>query len=105
MRTVRILEQAAEEAGEAAAWYERERPGLGRDFFEAVDSAIDLVEDNILPLLPMSGAIGTLGAKRIILKRFPYDIIQLERADETLVIAVAHQSRKPGYWRARLSNV
>jgi hypothetical protein len=32
MRRVRIHEAAAEEAAEAAAWYENERPGLGTDF-------------------------------------------------------------------------
>lgn len=55
MRTVRILEEAAEEAAEAAAWYETERPGLGTDFFKAVEAAIDLIEEDILPLLPMPG--------------------------------------------------
>ena len=34
MRTVRILADAAEEAIEAAAWYERQRPGLGADFLK-----------------------------------------------------------------------
>lgn len=104
MPIVRILEEAAEEAAEAAAWYEAEMPGLGNDFSGAVDAAIDLIEENILPLLPMSGEAGALGAKRIILKRFPYDIVFLERSGEALVIAVAHHSRKPGYWRDRLKN-
>lgn len=104
MHSVRILEEAAEEAAEAAAWYEAERPGLGNDFAGAVEAAIDLIEENILPLLPTSGKAGAQGVKRIILKRFPYDIVTLEKPDETLVIAVAHHSRKPGYWRDRLKN-
>jgi hypothetical protein len=77
VRSVRILEEAAEEAAEAAVWYEAERPGLGNDFSEAVETAIDLIEQNILPLLTMSGEAGAQGAKRIILKRFPYDIVTL----------------------------
>ena len=32
MRRVRIHAAAAEEVAEAAAWYEKERPGLGADF-------------------------------------------------------------------------
>jgi hypothetical protein len=32
VRRVRILQDAAEEAIEAAAWYERERTGLGVEF-------------------------------------------------------------------------
>lgn len=104
MRPVRILDEAAEEAAEAAYWYETERPGLGNEFYEAVDAAIDLIEENFLPLLPMTGAAGTQGAERIILKRFPYDIVIVERQNETLVIAIAHHSRKPGYWRDRLES-
>jgi len=33
MRRLRIHAEAANEAAEAAAWYEKERPGLGEDFF------------------------------------------------------------------------
>jgi hypothetical protein len=104
VRFVRILEEAAEEAAEAIAWYEAERPGLGNDFSEAIETALDLIEENILPLLPMSGKAGAHRVKRIILKRFPYDIVTIERSGEALVIAVAHHSRKPGYWRYRLKN-
>ena len=104
MRSVRILEEAAEEAVEAASRYESERPGLGTDFSEAVEAAIDLIEEDILPLIPMIGEAGIKGAKRIILKRFPYDIVTIERLYEVLVIAVAHHSRRPGYWRDRIKS-
>lgn len=43
MRRVRIHSAAAEEVAEAAAWYEKERPGLGADFERAVDAALDLL--------------------------------------------------------------
>ena len=102
MRTVRILEEAAEEAAGAAAWYEMERPGLGIDFINALEAAFDLIEEEILPLLPMTGEAGIKGAKRIILRRFPYDIVAIDRSHEIIIIAVAHHSRKPGYWRDRI---
>ena len=99
MRRVRILEQAAVEAIEAAAWYEHERPGLGKEFEHAVNAAIDLLEDEIVPLTNLPSAAG---AKRLLLKRFPYDIVVRELPEEIVVVAVAHQSRRPGYWRDRL---
>jgi len=37
MRALRIHEAASDEAAEAAAWYEKERPGLGTEFERAVD--------------------------------------------------------------------
>lgn len=101
MRTVRILEEASQETIEAAAWYEYEQPGLGAEFFAAVDATIDVIEEDFIPLLPLPEEAGDNGAKRLILERFPYDIVAIELPEEAVVIAVAHHSRKPGYWRKR----
>lgn len=102
MRKLRILAAAAEEAAEAAAWYEMQRPGLGAEFERAVDAALDLLEEEIVPLTSVPGAAGKRGARRLILKRFPYDVVVRERGAEIVVIALAHHSRRPGYWRDRL---
>lgn len=104
MRLVRILEEASEEATEAASWYDAERLGLGSEFFEALEAALDLIEEDVLPLLPIPGKAGAR-ARRIILKRFPYDVVAVEMAHETIVIAIAHHSRRPGFWRDRLKNL
>jgi toxin ParE1/3/4 len=102
MRSLRIHEAAADEAAEAAAWYEKERPGLGAEFDRAVDSALDLLEEEVVPLVSMPGEAGRRGVKRLILRRFPYSVIVCERDGEILVIAFAHHARRPGYWRDRL---
>ena len=102
MRTLRIHAAAAEEAAEAAAWYEKERPGLGIDFERAVDAALDLLEQEIIPLTTLPGTAGVHGVKRLILRRFPYAVIVREHATEIVVIAFAHHARRPGYWRERL---
>jgi toxin ParE1/3/4 len=99
---LRLHEAAAEEAIEAAAWYEQERPGLGQEFAGALDAVLDLLEEGIVRPAKMPGAAGVRGAKRLILRRFPYDVVVQELSDEVLVVAVAHQSRRPGYWRGRL---
>ncbi len=101
MRTVRILEEASQEAIEAAAWYEFEQAGLGAEFFAAVDAAIDVIEENFIPLSPLPDEARDTGAKRLILERFPYDIVAIELPEEAVVIAIAHHSRKPGYWLGR----
>jgi len=104
MRRVRIHAAAAEEAAESAAWYEKERPGLGTDFERAVDAALDLLEEEIVPLVSVPGVAGTRGVKRLLLRRFPYAVIVRESAPEVVVIAFAHTSRRPGYWRGRLKS-
>jgi len=55
--TVRILRQAVDEAEAAAAWYEQERQGLGTEFAEAIESAIDVIEDGFLPLFFHAGKL------------------------------------------------
>ena len=102
MRRVRIHAAAAEEAAQAAAWYEKERPGLGADFERAVDAALDLLEAEIVPSAAVPGTAGKHGAKRLLLRRFPYAVIVRESGTQVIVIAFAHTSRRPGYWRARL---
>lgn len=102
-RKLRILAQAAEEAAEAAAWYERERVGLGAEFQNAIEAVLDLLEQDIAPLTSVPGESGALGVKRLVLRRFPYSVIVREGSDEILVIAFAHHSRRPGYWRNRAS--
>lgn len=101
MRRVKILEKAAEEAIEAAVWYEQAYPGLGAEFDHAVNAALDLLENEVVPLVSLSGAAGVSGIKRLMLRRFPYDIVVRESSNEIIVIAIAHHSRRPGYWRNR----
>jgi hypothetical protein len=102
MKRIRVLEEAADEAIAAADWYDQQKPGLGNEFSEAVDTAIDLIEEDIVPLSPVIWDAGSKIIKRLILKRFPYDIVVLEQGDESIVVAVAHQSRRPGYWNERV---
>jgi toxin ParE1/3/4 len=104
MRRVRIHVAASEEAAEAAAWYEKERPGLGTEFEQAIDAALDLLEEEIVPLVTVHGAAGARGVKRLLLRRFPYAVIVREAAAEVVVIAFAHSARRPGYWRDRLKS-
>ncbi|EHJ91410.1 hypothetical protein [Vreelandella boliviensis] len=98
---MRVLAEASQEAIEAAAWYEHEQPGLGSEFFATLDAVIDIIEENLVPLSPLPKAAGITGAKRLILDRFPYDVIAIELPEEIVVIAAAHHSRKQGYWWER----
>ena len=102
MRVLRIHAAAADEAAEAAAWYEKECPGLGVEFEHAIDAALDLLEETIIPLTAVPGKAGARGVKRLVLRRFPYSVIVSERETEVFVIAFAHHARHPGYWRDRL---
>lgn len=88
---------------EALAWYDDERPGLGQEFWDAVDHALR-VGVPLSPTKPASSAGHEVG--RILLERFPYTlIVRLCSGRPVYVVAVAHQRRRPGYWRQRLASV
>lgn len=102
MTKVRISRDAARELEEAVQWYEQESPGLGGRLVNAFEHATGLLRGKMPPLLPVDGAARKLGAKRIILRRFPFSLIVIQRSDEYIVAALAHHSRKPGYWHERI---
>lgn len=84
-------------------WYEARGAGLGDRFEVAVDEVAYTVLE-----WPESGAVWP-GWDSIPVVRsrrgagFPYRLVYLVQATELVVIALAHQKRKPGYWRDRLS--
>jgi hypothetical protein len=44
--TVRVLSPAIEKIADAALWYELQRPGLGTEFWRAVDAVLSDIESN-----------------------------------------------------------
>lgn len=100
---IRIDSRAAEELAGAADWYEREKAGLGNAFIDAFENALELLKEDPTPLLPIVGRASELGAKRLLLHKFPYSIVVLPKDDELVIVALAHHSRRPGYWEERLS--
>jgi hypothetical protein len=103
MRAVNIHDEARIELGDIAVWYNAERPGLGDDFWQCVQSALDVLEsDVIVPDVPMAGVMGKRGVRRLLVDCFPYSVVFVQHADEVTVLAFAHHKRKPNYWRARM---
>ena len=47
----------------------------------------------------------TLEVRRARVKRHPYLLVYAVMAEHVVVLAVAHTSRKPGYWLTRVSDV
>ena len=96
-RILRNLKEAREEFAAAVAWYEQQRPGLGGEFFDAVVHATDLIQ--------AQPEIGTLSrdhrTRRVLLQRFPYQVVYSLSENEIVIIAIAHSKRRPGYWRKR----
>tara|TARA_R110001599_G_scaffold353795_2_gene597972 strand:+ start:117050 stop:117364 length:315 start_codon:yes stop_codon:yes gene_type:complete len=101
MKPVKIGKEAAQEFQEAAAWYEQGREGLGERFIAAFERALQLLEEDNPPLTPVGGEAGSKGARKLILHKFPFSIIVYELPISIVVVALAHHSRIPGYWKSR----
>lgn len=103
MKPVKIGREAAREFQEAAAWYEKEQEGLGERFIQAFEHALQLLREENPPFTPVEGQAGIKGARKLILHKFPFSIVVYETASSLVVVALAHHSRKPGYWKSRKS--
>lgn len=97
----RVLKEAEEELREAMLYYEQQREGLGADFYECVNETILTIGQERLRFPVYEGRPLNREFRRARVARFPYIVIFETRRDETLVIAVAHTSRSPGYWEHR----
>jgi len=93
----RFLSPAEEEMIEAALFYERRSAHLGIDFLDDIDRVVGLIREH-----PHIGAVIDESFRRVLLHRFPFNLVYTVEADSILIIAVAHQRRRPGYWRERV---
>jgi plasmid stabilization system protein ParE len=97
MKRVRILSIAREDAGLAAQYYEAEKPGLGKEFLDELKAKIQMIRR-----FPTSGKPTGSRVRTTFLRRFPFYIVYQVGANELSVISIAHQSREPEFWIARL---
>jgi plasmid stabilization system protein ParE len=96
--SVRLLESAQVELDDAIAWYASQAPGLGDAFLIETLKTLKLIEQYPKAWHPLTQQV-----RRCRLRRFPYSVIYAQEGSDLLVLAVAHQHRKPGYWRTRLN--
>lgn len=94
----RFLEIADWELGETIRHYEGVRRGLGSEFHDEVNHALDRIEQ-----MPFAWSRLAKDVRVCRTKRFPYGLIYQIRDNEAVIVAVMHLHRRPGYWRKRLS--
>ena len=87
---------AAADIEEAHAWYEAQRPGLGREFLDAISGACRVLEES-----PRRFRVVHRDTRRANLRRFPYSLFYRMVADDVVVIACFHASRDPRRWQMR----
>lgn len=95
-RKVLIHEIAETEMNEAADFYDLKSPGLGSVFINEIQKTIERIAE-----LPEAAPIIRGRARKKLLSKFPYSLIYSDYQKEIRILAVAHQKRRPFYWRSR----
>jgi len=101
----RILDEAKLELAEASDWYDQEREELGRELLITYRALVAHALEFPQSGTPISGLRVRYDVRRFLFDKFPYSIVAAYPEDELVVVAVAHQHRKPGYWQKRLAEV
>ena len=83
---------------DAAAYYEARAAGLGAQFVDEAERVVATLAGS-----PGLGApvLGHDALRRWPLRRFPYYVLYRIDAPALLILAVAHERRRPGYWGER----
>ena len=99
---VKLHPEARTEFRSAALWYEERRPGLGDEFVEAIELVLGRIDETPKSFPSWTGTwMGSPEIRKATVEHFPY-VIAFEHHDQfSLVLAVAHQKRRPLYWLTR----
>jgi hypothetical protein len=90
-----VHSEAREEFLQAVLFYDAQVPGLGLRFI----AEIERCQKALLETPQIGHPYGRRLRKFTVGDKFPYSIVYA--ADVVFVVAYAHGSRRPGYWRTR----
>jgi toxin ParE1/3/4 len=86
-----------EDVGQAARWYESQKPGLGREFIAQVRETFAAVMSHPLPFPEARRQM-----RRAQLHRFPYGVFFFTESESKIVVlAVIDLRRNPRTWESR----
>jgi plasmid stabilization system protein ParE len=95
---IRFLTMAETEIDEAVSWYQEQSEDESLKFLDELDRAVRVVTTYPQIAVEIEPEI-----RSFFFRRFPYSLIYGIDEDAIVVIALAHQSRKPRYWADRVS--
>jgi toxin ParE1/3/4 len=89
-----IRPKAEEDIADARDWYDARQQGMGDRFLEGAEQALLHIAQ-----FPFATAEDSQGARKVLMRRFPYSVIYRVGTDHIAVIAVYHTSRRPRSWQ------
>ncbi len=99
MPEVKYHPKALAEAFRSAHHYDRQKPGLGGEFFDELDRTVTELQAH-----PERRPADKDGVRSWRLHRFPFRAYYALDPSRIRILAVAHLKRRPGYWRHRIAD-
>jgi len=96
LKPVIILDPAADEINDAAAFYNERVVGLGSQLLIEPERTLVRVTQQ-----PKAGQLMNRDTRRQLLRRFPYAVLYREEEQHIVVVAIMHQHRRSNYWEHR----
>ena len=93
-RILQLSRAAQRDIDKAFVFYERQQPGLGDGFVEAVDRCLERIKQ-----FPESFAIIKKNLRLAMVSRFSYLVVYRITENHIRVSAVVHGSRHPRNWK------
>jgi plasmid stabilization system protein ParE len=98
-KPLRFHPEAEEEYLASLSWYQQRSPIAATNFETAVGVALETIQK-----APQRWPIYFNNFRKYVLRQFPFSVIYQEFSTEVVIFAVAHGSRRPGYWNERVSS-
>jgi plasmid stabilization system protein ParE len=95
-KPLRFHPEAEEEYLASLSWYQERSLIAATNFQSAIEQTLEKIGK-----APQRWPIYFGNFRKYVLRQFPFSIIYQDFSSEIVIFAVAHGSRRPGYWRDR----
>lgn len=97
MKRARFIAPARREFLAEVAFYNEEEAELASRFATAVEEAVARAV-----MFPLTGSPASMNTRRVFVENFPFAVVYRPDPDGIVIFALAHHSRRPGYWQSRV---
>lgn len=99
MSNIQLTDDAREDLTASAKYYESKQIGLGSDFLDEVEKALEQIKQN-----PNQFPIIYKNVRKALVGRFPYKLLFIVKSIGIIIFSVFHTSQNPEKWKKRADN-
>ncbi len=93
---VQFHEEDSEDVESAFEWYFVRSEWAAARFLQVLDEGVRNIAES-----PTRWPVASFGTRKYLLETFPFVVFYRDFPSAIQIIAVAHTSRRPGFWRGR----